>query len=111
LLRREMTACVAVLVMSMPPFRLHADDKTMLIELEGRAQAYVTRLSACDAIVVGGLSDGAASTGRRRHAGLHCRYVVLGTPSHVGEVRARCPRAWSGCQVRMTEAGTDGTHE
>src|SRR5262249_16302888 len=109
-LASRMTACVAVLVMSMPPFRLHADDKTMLIELEGRAQAYVT-LSACDGIGVGGLADGAASTGRRRHAGLHCRYVVLGTLSHVGEVRARCPRAWSGCQVRMTEAGTDGTHE
>jgi len=57
-LRRVMTACVAVLVMSMMPFRLHADDRTMLIELEARAPAFTSGGSASGAVVAGGLLGG-----------------------------------------------------
>jgi probable HAF family extracellular repeat protein len=49
-----MTACVAILTMS--TFRLHADDHTLLVELNPRSSALPTGVSASGAILVGALT-------------------------------------------------------
>src|SRR3954453_13216477 len=55
--RSVLTACTAVVLVSLSNFGIRADDKTLLIELEERSQSLPTAVSASGAVVVGGLNE------------------------------------------------------
>jgi len=54
--RSVMTACAAVVLVLASTFRIGADEKTLLIELEPRSEALPSGVSASGAVVSGGLN-------------------------------------------------------
>ena len=55
--RSVITICLAIVLVSASTFDIHADDKSLLIELDPRGSALPTGLSASGAVVVGTLND------------------------------------------------------
>ena len=56
--RSAIAACAGVVLMFAATFRIDADDKTLLIELDQRSAALPTDVSDSGAVVVGAISDG-----------------------------------------------------
>jgi probable HAF family extracellular repeat protein len=56
--RSLMTACAAVVLVLASTFRIGADEKTLLIELESRSGSLPTGVSASGAVVSGGFDNG-----------------------------------------------------
>jgi probable HAF family extracellular repeat protein len=56
--RRARAACAALALTYALTFRLHADDQSLLIELDPKSGALATAVSASGAVVVGGFADG-----------------------------------------------------
>src|SRR3954453_5475191 len=55
--RSVLTACTAVVLVSLSNFGIRADDKTLLIELEERSHSLPPAVSASGAVVAGGLNE------------------------------------------------------
>ncbi len=55
--RSVVTICLAIVLVSASTFDIHADDKSLLIELDPRGSALPTALSASGAVIVGTLND------------------------------------------------------